>query len=114
MNRILIAATALLVLGTPVAFATSNNLSPTGMLKGKPAITETYSVASASPSARCMSLERQFSKIDASETSKTAYNNAVRLRNEGRNLCTTDRSLAGISKLEQALRVIGVRPTANG
>ncbi|HWA47764.1 MAG TPA: hypothetical protein VG742_05785 [Dongiaceae bacterium] len=113
MKKTLIAATALVILGAPLAVA-SGNLTPTGMLKGKPPITETYQVSSASPSAQCIKLEQQFSKASSEGVSMKAYHNAVRLSNEGRNLCSTDRSLQGIAKLERALHTIGVKPAMIG
>jgi hypothetical protein len=113
MKKTLIAAAALAILGAPLAVA-SGNLTPTGMLKGKPPITQTYQVSSASPSAQCIKLEQQFSKAGSAGVSTTAYKNAERLSNEGRNLCMTDRSLQGIGKLQQALRSIGVKPAMIG
>lgn len=113
MKKTLIAATTLVILGAPLAVA-SGNLTPTGMLKARPPVAETYQLSLASPSAQCINLQQQFNKASSAGVSTKAYDNAVRLSNEGRNLCTTNRSLQGISKLERALHTIGVQPVMIG
>lgn len=112
MKEILIAASALMILGAPLAFAASNT-SSTNLPNARPAITQTHKVAASSPGARCTALEQQFSKAESSHKSMKVFSDAVRLRDEGRNLCTANKAPEGVSKLEQALKLIGVKPAAN-
>jgi curli biogenesis system outer membrane secretion channel CsgG len=112
MKKTLIAATALMILGAPLAFA-ANSTTMTPLPNAKPAVTQTHKVAASSPSARCTALEQQFSKVESSHKSMPVYKDAVRLRDEGKNMCTTNKATEGVSKLEQALKLIGVKPAAN-
>ena len=112
MKKTLIAATALMILGAPLAFA-ANTTSMTPLPNSKPAVTQTHKVAASTPSARCTALEQQFSKAEASHKSMKVFNDAVKLRDEGKNLCTANKAPDGVNKLEQALKLIGVKPAAN-
>lgn len=112
MKKTLIAATALMMLGAPLAFA-ANSTTMTPLPNAKPAVTQTYKIAASSPSARCTALEQQFSKAEPSHKSMKVFKDAERLRDEGRNLCTTNKVPEGVGKLEQALKLIGVKPAAN-
>jgi curli biogenesis system outer membrane secretion channel CsgG len=112
MKKTLIAATALMILGAPLAFA-ANSTTMTPLPNAKPAVTQTHKIAAASPSARCTTLENQFSKVESAHKSMPVYKDAVRLRDEGRNMCTANKATEGIGKLEQALKLLGVKPAAN-
>jgi len=113
MKKTLIAATALMILGAPLAFAASNTAS-TYLPNSKPAITHMHKVAASMPGARCTALEQQFGKAESSHKSMKVFNDAVKLRDEGKNLCTANKAPDGVKKLEQALKLIGVAPAANG
>lgn len=112
MKNTLIAAAALMILGAPVAFA-ANSTAMIPLPDAKPAVTQTHKIAASSPSARCAALEQQFSKAESSHKSMKVFKDAVRLRDEGRNMCTANKAPEGVSKLEQALKLIGVKPAAN-
>lgn len=111
MRKTLIAATALMFLGAPLAMAASSTTTP--LPNAAPAVTQTHKVAASTPSARCTALEQQFSKAESSHKSMKEYNDAVKLRDQGKNLCTANKQTDGINKLEQALKMIGVKPAAN-
>lgn len=110
MKKTLIAATALMILGAPLAFA-ANTTMP--LQTAKPAVTQTHKIAAATPSARCTALEQQFSKAEASHKTMKVFNDAAKLRDEGKNLCMANKAPDGVNKLEQALKLIGVKPAAN-
>lgn len=112
MKKTLIAATALMMLGAPLAFA-ANSTTMTPLPNAKPAVTQTHKIAASSPSARCTALEQQFSKAESSHKSMKVFKDAERLRDEGRNLCTANKAPEGVGKLEQALKLIGVKPATN-
>lgn len=112
MKKTLIAAAALMILGAPLAFA-ADSATMTPLANAKPAATLTHKVAASTPSARCTALEAQFSKAESSHKSMKMFNDAAKLRDEGKNLCTANKQTDGINKLEQALKLIGVKPAAN-
>lgn len=65
---------------------------------------------SGTSAARCTALQTQFdTAIKTHETAKKAAM-AKALRQEGGQLCASGKTSAGVKKLEQALRDIGVKP----
>lgn len=111
MKKTLIAATAAMFLGAPLAFA-ANSTTTTPLPTTKPAVTQTHKIAASTPSARCTALEQQFSKAESSHKNMKVFNDAVKLRDEGRNMCMANKQTDGINKLEQALKLIGVKPAS--
>jgi hypothetical protein len=108
MNKTLIAAAALALLGAPMALAAST-ATPT---PAKPA--EMHHLAASTPSAQCTTLEQQFSRVEQSHKSLKTFGEAAKLRDEGRTLCLANKAPAGINKLDQALKLIGVTPEVKG
>jgi curli biogenesis system outer membrane secretion channel CsgG len=112
MKKTLIAATALMFLGAPLAFA-ANTTATTPLPSAKPAVTQTYKLSASTPSARCTALEQQFSKAESSHKTMKVFNDAVKLRDQGKSACMANKQTDGINKLEQALKLIGVKPASN-
>lgn len=99
MTKTLIAATALLLLGAPLAIAAnSTTYAPHGAL------------AAATPSVQCAALEQQFGKAEPGHKAMKAFPDAVKLRDAGKTLCAANKAPDGVKKLEQALKLIGVTP----
>jgi hypothetical protein len=111
MKKTLIAATAAMFLGAPLAFA-ANGTTTTPIPTTKPAVTQTHKVAASTPSAHCTALEQQFSKAEASHKTMKVFKDAVKLRDEGKSLCMANKQSDGINKLERALKLIGVKPAS--
>lgn len=105
MNKTLIAAAALALLGAPMALAAS---TATPMPPAKPA--EMHHLAAATPAAQCTTLEQQFGRVEQSHKNLKAFGEAAKLRDEGRALCLANKAPVGIKKLDQALKLIGVTP----
>ena len=110
MKKTLIAAAALIILGAPMTFAAEgvDVLHPHAK-----AVEQHHTIAASTPSARCTALEQQFNKAEPSHKSMTAFKEAAKLRDEGRNLCTANKAPDGVKKLEQALKMIGITPAAS-
>jgi hypothetical protein len=64
---------------------------------------------SASPEGVERSLE-QFDKTEAMHKNAKNYKEALGLRSEGKSLCTAHRQADGITEIESALAMIGVKP----
>ncbi len=108
MNKTLIAATTMLMLGAPIAFAASNVNGGTPYVT--PAKPTTMHVAAATPAEQCTALEQQFKKEEASHKTMKSYKDAAKMRDEGKTLCAENKATEGIKKLEDGLKLIGVTP----
>lgn len=109
MNKTLITAATLLLLGAPLAFAANTT---TYAPNAKPAtMAQVHKLAASTPSAQCTALEQQFSKEEATHKTMKGFSDAAKLRDDGKNLCTANKAPEGVKKLEQALKLIGVKPT---
>jgi hypothetical protein len=109
MKTTLIAATALMILGAPMAFAATGTPLVPLPTTAKPEVH--HHLAAATPSAQCTALEDQFSKAEGAHKTMKTFNDAVKLRDQGKSLCTANKSADGVKKLEQALKMIGVTPS---
>ena len=99
----LVAGLAAALLST-AAFADSTTTTPT--TKTKP--TE----QSQKLSDRCSALETQFDQAITSHGNATKAAAAKSLRTKGANLCNSNKQASGIKTLQQALKDLGVKPSA--
>lgn len=102
MKKLIIATTAALLLGAPLALAASNTST---VVPAKPVKT-----AAASLSTQCTSLGSQFDKAEAKHKSDKNYKDALALRSEGKTLCAAHKETDGINKIESALTMLGLKP----
>jgi len=103
MKKLIIATTAALLLGAPLAFAAST--TPATVTPAKPVKT-----AAASLSSQCTTLGSQFDKAEAKHKTDKNYKEALALRSEGKSLCTSHKETDGIKKIESPLTMIGLKP----
>ena len=103
MNKTLIAATALLVFGAPIAFAanSANMLRPAA--SGE-------QIAEMTPSEHCTALEEQFTKEQANHKSAKELAQAQTLYQDGMALCKADKHKEGIQRIQDGLKLMGVTP----
>jgi len=107
MKKLIIATTAALLLGTPLALAATtatNSVVPHAQTMTKPRL------AASTLTEQCTSLGSQFDKAEAKHKSDKNYKEALALRSEGKSLCTAHKEADGIKKIESALTMIGVKP----
>jgi hypothetical protein len=109
MNKTLIAATALMFLSAPMAFAAPGTPLVPLRTTAKPEVH--HHLAASTPSAQCTALEDQFSKVEGAHKTMKTFSDAVKLRDQGKSLCAASKSADGVKKLEQALKMIGVTPS---
>jgi hypothetical protein len=107
MKQLIIAATAALLLGAPLALAANptNNNGPSNTQT-----TVKQHVAAATLSEQCTTLGTQFDKAEAKHKTDKNFKEALALRSEGKTLCTSHKEADGIKKIESALTMIGVKP----
>lgn len=103
MNRTITAAAAAIILGAPLAHATSNAASMTP---------SEWQVAEAYTTEHCKALEEQFAKEEAQHKTSSAYEQARALKEEGLSLCRQDKHKEGVNKLEESLKKLGIKPVA--
>jgi hypothetical protein len=109
MKKLIIATTAALMLGAPLALA-ANTTTTTPSTTTAPAKPVKQRVAATSLSAQCTSLGSQFDKAEAKHKTDKDYKEALALRSEGKTLCTSHKQTAGIKKIEDALTMLGLKP----
>jgi hypothetical protein len=66
--------------------------------------------ASMTPAQQCTALEKQFDQQIGKHTTSSKVATAKSLRSDGGKLCLSGKPTAGITKIEQALNDIGVKP----
>jgi hypothetical protein len=89
------------MLSTPVLAAGNSN--PTPVSQPSP-----QKGASMTPAEKCASLEKQFDAAVVSHEKAARITEAQSMRSEGGNLCASGKYDAGIAKLDQALKDLGV------
>ena len=103
MNKTLIAASALLVFGAPIAFAanSANTLRP---------VASGELIAAMTPGEHCTALEEQFTKEQANHKSAAELARAQTLYQDGMALCKVHKHQEGMQKIQDGLRLMGVTP----
>lgn len=107
MKKLIIATTAALLLGAPLALAANptNNNAPSNTQT-----TVKQHVAATNLSGQCTTLGSQFDKAEAKHKTDKNFKEAMTLRSEGQSLCSSHKEANGIKKIESALTMIGVKP----
>lgn len=107
MKKLIIATTAALLLGAPLALAANptNNNGPSNTQT-----TVKQHVAATTLSEQCTTLGTQFDKAEAKHKADKNFKEALALRSEGKTLCTSHKEADGIKKIESALTMIHVKP----
>ena len=97
---------SVMMLGTPVLAATTPASSATAHKTPE----HSSRIAVLTPAERCLQLEHQFDANSKAYSTSAKYKNARAMRSEGAGLCSSGKQVAGIQKLEQALKAIGETP----
>jgi hypothetical protein len=105
MRTTIVAGLAAVLLSS-AAFADSTTTSSTATTKQKPTET-TQKLAD-----RCSALETQFDQAIATHGSAAKAATAKSLRSKGGSLCNSNNQAHGIKTLQQALKDLGVKPSA--
>lgn len=103
MNKTLIAATALLVFGAPIAFAANNANTLRPAVGGE-------QIAAMTPSEHCTALEEQFTREEANHKSAKELAQAQTLYQDGMALCKAHKHQEGMRKIQDGLKLMGVTP----
>lgn len=111
MNRILIATTALLVYGAPLALAeTSPIIVPP---KAPEHRIHKDKVASVAMDEKCQALGYEFDTTAGKYKTAQSYLHAMQTAVQGKSFCAVHNDNAGIQKYHLAFKMLGVKPTAS-
>ncbi len=103
--RLVMLAAASAMMLSATAFAASPS---TGTVQ-KSASTQVAVMTSAE---QCTALENQWNKNAASKKTNAMYNAAEKLATQGRKDCSSGKAADGVTKLQQAIKDIGLKPQA--
>lgn len=111
MNRILIATTALLVFGAPLALAeTSPIIIPPKQQEHR---VHKDKVASVAMDQQCQALGHEFDTTSGKYKDAQSYLRAMQTAAQGKALCTAHNDTAGIEKYDLAFKMLGAKPSAS-
>lgn len=108
MNKTLIGAAALFLMGAPLALAANSTTGGSTYLK--PTHPNIVHVAAATPTEQCTALEKQFKGLEATHKTNASWKNAEKMRDEGQKLCAENKAPEGVKKMEDGLKLLGVTP----
>ncbi len=110
MNRILIAAAALLVLGAPLASAENNAMIPPIHKEHR---VHKDKVASVAMDEKCLALGYEFDTTAGKYKTAQSYRHAMQTAAQGKSLCAAHNDNGGIQKYNLAFKMLGVTPQAS-
>lgn len=110
MNRILIATTALLVFGAPLALAESNPIIIPP--KAQEHRGHKDKVVSVAMDEKCQALGYEFDTTAGKYKSAQSYLHAMQTAAQGKAFCAAHNDSAGIQKYDLAFKMLGVKPSA--
>jgi hypothetical protein len=105
-TRVIVPAILSAVMLSAPVFAANNISSP-----GK-ATNPVYKTVAMTAAEKCTKLEQQFDDAIKTHGKAAKANEAKNMRTEGGNLCAGGKQADGVTKLQQAIKALGVKPKA--
>jgi hypothetical protein len=103
MKKLIVAACAAILLGAPMALAAGTSSKTSNAKEGG------HHVDDATLASQCTTLSQQFDQAEAAHKTDKNYTQALALDTEGSTLCSSNKQAAGVTYLQSAVKMIGLK-----